>query len=551
MFRVLTEGSSNGGLQVETDPTVVKNGLYLDSDGEIRYYIDGTATYMGLIYVNGYYYYIRSSGVAVRNANYWPTATNGLMESATYHFDEFGRMTNPPDGSYVATSSGTGMQIDYTYDANGMRKTKTVTTGTLASVPRDGLHWDEDGVLRYYEDGYLKRVGLIWEDGHYYYIKSDGTAVCDQVYWISHNNGLLPNQDYTFNEYGWLIDPVTEEDFEVAMSARGKVTEERFFDWVVDPENSTSVTYTYIYNGGSLTQMTGDDQTLTFAYDGSGKPMAVTWNGTTYLYLTNIQGDVIAILDTDGNIVVQYTYDAWGNILTTGTLANTLGTLNPLTYRAYVYDQETGLYYLQSRYYNPEIGRFINADALVATGQGLLGNNMFAYCNNNPINYVDADGETADVLTWWSTWMSWLVVVDGALPIGDFIYGVGLVLLIADAFYDDQGDLPQISYSEESVSISPPPPNDNDDDDDYYDDDYYNNDDNFGGYQKTGKVKGNAPGNNQAQNKQVDNLTKGLNKNQKEIVHREITGEGLGYHEIAEVIKDLFGFIACCFGFDE
>ena len=393
MFRVLTEGSGNGGLQVETDPTVVKNGLYLDSDGEIRYYIDGTATYMGLIYVNGYYYYIRSSGVAVRNANYWPTATNGLMESATYHFDEFGRMTNPPDGSYVATSSGTGMRVDYTYDANGMRKTKTVTTGTLASTPRDGLHWDEDGELRYYVNGYVTEVGLIYVDGHYYYVKSGGTAVRNRDYWPTYNNGLLPSQMYTFNEYGWLIDPDTEGEIEAEMSANRVVSDSPVYDWVVDPENSTSVTYVYTYNGGSLTQMTVCEDTLIFAYDGAGKPMAVTWNGTTYLYLTNIQGDVIAILDTDGNIVVQYTYDAWGNILTTtGTLAETLGVINPLTYRGYVYDQETSLYYLQSRYYNPTFGRFINADALVATGQGLLGNNMFAYCNNTPVVNTDPTG---------------------------------------------------------------------------------------------------------------------------------------------------------------
>ena len=302
-------------------------------------------------------------------------------------------MTNPPDGSYVATSSGTGMRVDYTYDANGMRKTKTVTTGTLASVPRDGLHWDEDGVLRYYEDGYLKRVGLIWEDGHYYYIKSDGTAVRNQAYWITHNNGYMPNLQYTFNEYGWLVNPSAEEDFEIKMADNQKASKERFFDWVVDDENATSVTYVYTYNGGQLTQMIADDDTLIFAYDGAGKPMAVTWNGTTYLYLTNIQGDVIAILDTEGNIVVQYTYDAWGNILTTtGTLAESLGVINPLTYRGYVYDQETGLYYLQSRYYNPTIGRFINADALVSTGQGLLGNNMFAYCGNNPTNCFDSSG---------------------------------------------------------------------------------------------------------------------------------------------------------------
>ncbi len=88
-----------------------------------------------------------------------------------------------------------------------------------------------------------------------------------------------------------------------------------------------------------------------------------------------------------------YTHDAWGNVLsTTGSMAGTLGANNPLRYRGYVYDRETGLYYLQSRYYDPEMGRFMNADSLVSTGQGLLGNNMFAYCRNNPICRIDAYG---------------------------------------------------------------------------------------------------------------------------------------------------------------
>jgi RHS repeat-associated protein len=91
--------------------------------------------------------------------------------------------------------------------------------------------------------------------------------------------------------------------------------------------------------------------------------------------------------------VVEYTYDAWGKPLTvTGSMAETLGKLNPLRYRGYVYDTEYGLYYLQSRYYDPNVGRFINADVYAATGQGILGNNMFAYCNNNPVIYCDDAG---------------------------------------------------------------------------------------------------------------------------------------------------------------
>ena len=130
-----------------------------------------------------------------------------------------------------------------------------------------------------------------------------------------------------------------------------------------------STAYSYVYNGNQLTQMTVGSNTLYFTYDISGSPMSVTYGGATYYYGLNLQGDVIAILDASGTAVVAYTYDAWGNILsTTGTMANTLGTLNPLRYRGYVYDTETGLYYLQSRYYDPEICRFINADTYASTG---------------------------------------------------------------------------------------------------------------------------------------------------------------------------------------
>ncbi len=139
--------------------------------------------------------------------------------------------------------------------------------------------------------------------------------------------------------------------------------------------------------------MTTGSDTLYFAYDASG-PMSVTCNGKIFYYVKNLQGDVTAILDSNGAAAATYSYDAWGKVLSIGGyMAGTLGTLNPLRYRGYVYDQEIGLYYLQTRYYNPTVGRFISADAFVATGQGQLGNNMFAYCNNNPVRYEDPNGE--------------------------------------------------------------------------------------------------------------------------------------------------------------
>ena len=155
-----------------------------------------------------------------------------------------------------------------------------------------------------------------------------------------------------------------------------------------------TLTYNYLYNGGQLTQMTrSDGNTLLYTYDTFGHPATVNWNGTVYYIITTLQGDVYSIRNSSGTSVVEYRYDPWGKILSiTGSMADTLGALNPLTYRGYVYDHETGLYYLQSRYYNPEWGRFLNADALVATGQGMLGNNMFAYCRNNPACRVDISG---------------------------------------------------------------------------------------------------------------------------------------------------------------
>ena len=123
---------------------------------------------------------------------------------------------------------------------------------------------------------------------------------------------------------------------------------------------------------------------------------AKSYNGTEYYYLRNGQNDIVGLMDESGVRVVEYIYDAWGKLIsTTGTLATTLGADNPFRYRGYYYDTETCLYYLTTRYYDPEVCRFISADIYMSTGQGVLGGNMWAYCGNNPVNRYDIDGE------WW------------------------------------------------------------------------------------------------------------------------------------------------------
>ena len=129
----------------------------------------------------------------------------------------------------------------------------------------------------------------------------------------------------------------------------------------------------------------------------NGMPATVSFNGNTFYYVTNGQGDVTGITDSTGNLQITYYYDAWGTAYctyntATSPYAQSLYDLNPLLYRGYVFDREAGMYYLQSRYYIPSIGRLLNADGLVSTGQGILGNNMFAYCESNPVNAVDHTG---------------------------------------------------------------------------------------------------------------------------------------------------------------
>ncbi len=123
-------------------------------------------------------------------------------------------------------------------------------------------------------------------------------------------------------------------------------------------------------------------------------------DNSMYFYVRNAQGDITKIVNKDGNEVVAYAYDAWGNLMsTTGSLASTLGVDNPYRYRGYRVDNETGLYYLQSRYYNPSWGRFINADSILGNQGELLTHNLFAYCANNPVMYVDPDGNIFMLIT--------------------------------------------------------------------------------------------------------------------------------------------------------
>ena len=138
---------------------------------------------------------------------------------------------------------------------------------------------------------------------------------------------------------------------------------------------------------------------LYYRYSGSTL-IGFNYQNNDYTYIKNLHNDITGIMDSNFNIIVNYTYDSWGKItsmtdeqgIDISTNINHIGYINPFRYRGYYYDSETELYYLNSRYYSPEMGRYLNAGVYISTGQGLLGNNMYVYCNNNPINNADPNG---------------------------------------------------------------------------------------------------------------------------------------------------------------
>ena len=296
----------------------------------------------------------------------------------TYAYDARGNITSVSDGQSTTTyaydsfdqlvrenNQAAGKTWTYAYDDGGNILSKTeyaYTTGSLGAAVRTIAYGYGDAS---------------WSD---LLTSIDGQSLtADEI------GNLLSDGTWTYTwQHGRQLAGMSKSGQTIAYGydSDGKR--------ITKTVNGTA--YNYHYLGDQLVELTWGSNKLHFTYDSAG-PLSVNYNGTEYFYVKNAQGDVTGLVNASGTRVVTYTYDAWGNLLTTtGSMATTLGAQNPLRYRGYVYDTETGLYYLQSRYYNPGWCRFINVDAYLSTGQGFNGHNMFAYCGNNPISRYDVGG---------------------------------------------------------------------------------------------------------------------------------------------------------------
>ncbi len=354
---------------------------------------DGTKT---PVYSVKYGYTDRAGFLTSNQTSLMSITANNYSNTAIYEYDKVGNITKAGDVTYKYDSLGQLVRVNdpkygttvYVYDVGGnikYVKSYDYTIGELGTVKK---------TLTYNYDS-------TWKD------KLTSIKTDELPDWAEEGDGnvYIDMSDPMGITYDSIGNPLSYGDIQLtwqmgrelaSLTKDGVTYNYKYnYDGLRTYKSDGTNTYNYIWQDGKLISQIGAGNTIKFIYEGD-KPTAINYNGTEYYYVTNLQGDIIAILDKNGNCTVEYTYDAWGKILSvTGSMASTLGSHNPLRYRGYCYDNETGFYYLQSRYYDSTVGRFINADEIGYLGvNGTIPSyNLFAYCENNPVNNEDPKGE--------------------------------------------------------------------------------------------------------------------------------------------------------------
>ena len=324
--------------------------------------------------------------------------------TSEYHFAAGGYGTGSVT-NLVASITQPGCNCGYGYDDNG-----NIASATL-NGKWTGYTYDALGQLVQVNDRSDTRSG---SDGTTWTYSYDlgGNILQKQRFAYKDTTTPLETVTYTYGDANWRDKLTAVNGNAIAYDAIGNPLNDGTWTYTwqngrqLQKMQKSGVTAEFVYNadglrvqktvngvatkytlhGKNVVHITSGADELHFFYDAQNRPAVVVYNGVPYAYVKSLQGDVIAILDAAGNVVVSYVYDAWGApIGKSGSMAETLGTVQPFRYRGYVFDEETGLYYLRSRYYNTERCRFVNADALLKGG-------LYCYCFNEPVYRKDSCG---------------------------------------------------------------------------------------------------------------------------------------------------------------
>ncbi len=304
------------------------------------------------------------------------TSVSDGTKTTSYVYDGIGQLIRVNDQTDT-TADTTGTTWVFTYDLSGNILTKVAypyTTGTVGMAA-------ESHTFSY---GATTIGGITYGTNAW----KDQLAAIDGV-GITYDPVGNPTNDGTWSytwQHGKQLQQMQKTEAGVTTTVQFEYNEDGLRTKKTVTVGNDTVVTEYVLHGKNIVHMTRDSDNLHFLFDAQGKPAEMIFNGTAYRYLYNLQGDVVALVNTNGTKVVEYGYDAWGKLTwKTGSLAGTLGSLQPFRYRGYVFDEETGLYYLRSRYYRPSWGRFVSADVKIS-------DNIYTYCGNNPVRFGDYDG---------------------------------------------------------------------------------------------------------------------------------------------------------------
>ena len=322
------------------------------------------------------------------------TVKNG-SHSENYTYDTWGNVTKVTENSsqtgkaYAYDAQGQLIReydpdkkvwLGYKYDAGG-----NLTEVRSYPAAEGGSPEGEGTVIKKFA------YGTAWKD-QLTAMTMDGTT---RNFTYDANGNLLSDGKYTYSwTKGSLLAKVTGDSLEATYTydASGIRTS----------KTVNGVKTEYLTAGGSILAEKKNGKWQQYLYDGSGQLMAIRYKGADYYYIRDGLMCITGLVDANGGAVVNYKYDSWGKLISiTGSMADTLGKDNPYRYKGYYYDDETGMYYLKSRYYQPEICRFISADdedVLIDTHANLSNKNLYLYCDNNPIIKVDEEGQIAEFL---------------------------------------------------------------------------------------------------------------------------------------------------------